>query len=115
MEPRVAIVGAGLAGLTCAYRLAQRDVPVDVYEARDRVGGRCWSSGGWPDGQVIEHGGELIEDWQSSILAMIEELGLELEHRAAGGGAGVIVAGGKVASLSSVLGLPQVLARLGEE
>ena len=115
MEPRVVVVGAGLAGLTCAYRLSQRGVPVDLYEATDRVGGRCWSGTGWPDGQAFEHGGELIEDWQSSILALVEELDLELAHRSQDGGAGVLIAGGKAGSLEAVTGLPKVLARIDEE
>ena len=42
---RIVIVGAGLAGLTCAYRLRQHGVHADVFEARtDRLGGRCWNS-----------------------------------------------------------------------
>src|SRR4051812_26067124 len=40
--PRVAIVGAGLAGLTCAYRLKQAGVAATVYEGNSRLGGRCW-------------------------------------------------------------------------
>jgi monoamine oxidase len=115
MEPRVVVVGAGLAGLTCAYRLAHREVPVDLYEARDRIGGRCWSSDDWPDGQAIEHGGELIEDWQPSILALVEEFGLELEHRTTDGGPGVLILDGKTAPLADVTGLPKVLARIDEE
>ena len=35
-DARVAVVGAGLAGLTAAYRLAQQGVHVRLYEARDR-------------------------------------------------------------------------------
>ncbi len=44
-EPRgtVAVIGAGLAGLTAAYRLQQRGFDVTVFEARDRVGGRVWT------------------------------------------------------------------------
>ena len=35
---RIAIIGAGLAGLTAAYEL--RDHDVDIYEAEDRIGGK---------------------------------------------------------------------------
>ena len=44
-EPRgtVAVIGAGLAGLTAAYRLQQRGFDVTVFEGRDRVGGRVWT------------------------------------------------------------------------
>jgi protoporphyrinogen oxidase len=35
----VAVLGAGPAGLTAAYRLTQRNVPVIVFEADEQVGG----------------------------------------------------------------------------
>src|SRR5262245_30553920 len=37
--PRIAVVGAGLAGLTCAYRLRQAGYVATVYEANVRTGG----------------------------------------------------------------------------
>ena len=37
---RVAVVGAGLAGLTCAYRLKRSGIIATVYEANTRLGGR---------------------------------------------------------------------------
>src|SRR5437667_731698 len=40
-SPRIAVVGAGLAGLTCAYRLKQAGYAATVYEASSRIGGRC--------------------------------------------------------------------------
>ena len=43
VAPRIVIVGAGLAGLTCAYRLKQAGYAAEVYEASDRIGGRCWT------------------------------------------------------------------------
>ena len=48
---RVAVVGAGFAGLAAAELLARNGVEVVVLEARDRVGGRVWSrrleNGAW--------------------------------------------------------------------
>jgi Monoamine oxidase len=40
---RVVVVGAGLAGLTCAYRLKRSGIIATVYEANTRLGGRCWT------------------------------------------------------------------------
>lgn len=37
---RVAVVGAGIAGLTAAYRLAQAGLQVTVFESESKVGGR---------------------------------------------------------------------------
>ena len=41
--PRIVVVGGGLAGLTCAYRLKQAGYRADLYESSDRLGGRCWT------------------------------------------------------------------------
>lgn len=80
-EPQIVVVGAGLAGLTAAYRLRQAGLRATVYEASDRLGGRCWSDRNWAAGQVSEHGGELIDTGHVEILHLIRELGLRLENR----------------------------------
>ncbi len=60
--PRIVVVGAGLAGLSCAYSLRRRGFDCTVYEANpERIGGRCWTSRDWADGQTAEHGGEFID------------------------------------------------------
>jgi monoamine oxidase len=41
--PRVAILGAGTAGLTAAYELGKAGYDCHVLEARDRPGGRAWT------------------------------------------------------------------------
>ncbi len=78
--PRIAIVGAGLAGLSCAYRLHRLGLPCTVYEAHaHRVGGRCWSARGFAAGQTAEHGGEFIDSAHQRIRALAAELGLRLD------------------------------------
>lgn len=49
IEPTVVIIGAGLSGLTAAQVLVQQGLDVLVLEARDRPGGRIWTSRLWPD------------------------------------------------------------------
>ena len=46
---RVIVVGAGLAGLSAARDLVAAGAEVVVLEARDRIGGRIWTSREWPD------------------------------------------------------------------
>jgi monoamine oxidase len=78
--PKIAIVGAGLAGLTCAYRLHQRGIAATLYEAHgSRVGGRCWTAREFAAGQTAEHGGEFIDTAHHRIRALAAELGLTLD------------------------------------
>ena len=76
----VAIVGGGIAGLACAWRLRRAGVAVRVYEAQQRTGGRMWSlRDRFPDGQVCELGGELIDTGHVHLRALARELGLALD------------------------------------
>jgi monoamine oxidase len=80
-SPRIVIVGAGLAGLTAAYRLKQAGYTALVHEASDRVGGRCWTlRGAFADGQIGERGGELIDQGHAAIRQLAQELGLRLDN-----------------------------------
>ncbi len=79
---RVAVVGAGIAGLHCAYRLQQSGVDVTVYEASSRVGGRMFTARDEAyDGQVFELGGELIDTNHTTLWALAKELKLKLDDR----------------------------------
>jgi monoamine oxidase len=79
--PRIVVVGGGLAGLTAAYRLKQAGYAAQVYEASDRLGGRCWTiRGAFADGQIAEHGGELIDQGHTAMRQLAQELGLNLDN-----------------------------------
>jgi monoamine oxidase len=76
---RVVIVGAGVAGLLCAYRLHAAGVASRVFEASERIGGRTWTLRGFfADGQIVEHGGEFISLGQKATRELATELGLQL-------------------------------------
>ena len=78
---RVAVVGAGLAGLAAAVDLLDAGVDVVVLEARDRVGGRVWSEpldGPGGSGPVIERGAEFVLAGYDVMRGWLERLGLRL-------------------------------------
>ncbi len=70
----VAIVGGGITGLTAAFRLRRRKIPVVLYEATDRVGGviRSVQQGGY----LAEFGPNTILETSPTIAALIRDLGL---------------------------------------
>jgi monoamine oxidase len=80
-QPQIVVVGAGLAGLTAAYRLKQAGYNAAIHEASDRVGGRCWTIRGvFAEGQIGEHGGELIDQGHTAMRQLAQELGLNLDN-----------------------------------
>jgi monoamine oxidase len=80
-QPSIVVVGAGLAGLSCAYRLRQAGYVAQVHEASDRIGGRCWTGRGFfSQGQLYEHGGELIDQGHTHIRQLVQELGLKVDN-----------------------------------
>ncbi len=39
---KIAVIGAGLAGLSCALKMAEKGYDITVYEQSGRIGGRLW-------------------------------------------------------------------------
>jgi monoamine oxidase len=71
----VAVIGAGISGLTTAYRLCQHGVDrVVVIEAKDRVGGRTLTT--TVDGIVLDAGATIVSPAQQDILSLAAELGI---------------------------------------
>ncbi|XP_033630696.1 probable flavin-containing monoamine oxidase A isoform X1 [Asterias rubens] len=77
----VIVVGAGIAGLTAAYRLQQQqpNCRVLVLDAKDRVGGRTFSTEmkGASGKDTWDLGGQWVGSTQYHLLWLLEELGLE--------------------------------------
>ena len=77
MPGTVHIIGAGLAGLSAAVRLAQRSVPVIVHEALDQAGGRCRSYHDHATGLMIDNGNHLLLSGNHGARAYLKTLGTE--------------------------------------
>ncbi len=71
----VAIIGGGITGLTAAFRLRQRSIPVTLYEASPRVGGVIQTVR--QDGYLAEFGPNSILETSPKITSLIRDLGLE--------------------------------------
>jgi monoamine oxidase len=74
----VAVLGAGLAGLSAARDLQRSGAGVIVLEARDRIGGRV-EAVTLPDGRSVEAGGEVFGPGHTAYGELVEELGLSVE------------------------------------
>jgi monoamine oxidase len=76
--PRIAIVGAGIAGLNAAYKLKQSGLTATVFEGSNRTGGRMFTARDLlADGLTTELGGEFIDSNHVEMLNLMTEFGLE--------------------------------------
>jgi len=71
----VAIIGAGITGLTAAFYLKRQSIPVTVYEARARVGGVIQSLR--QDGFLAEFGPNTLLETSPKIGQLVIDAGLQ--------------------------------------
>ena len=71
---KIAVIGAGIAGLTAAYTLQKRGFAVQVFEREETAGGRMRSE---QHGEfVIERGAQFIASSYRNMRALAAELGI---------------------------------------
>ena len=80
IKPRVAIVGAGIAGLNAAHYLKTQNIAADIYEASGRTGGRILTmKNSLLPGYTTEIGGEFIDSGHCEMITLAQKFGLELK------------------------------------
>jgi monoamine oxidase len=80
-QPKIVIVGAGIAGLSAALELSDKGVACSVYEASGRTGGRMFSNSTYfDDGQVFEWYGELIDTPHFAMLALAKRFDIVIDN-----------------------------------
>jgi len=79
----ITVVGAGTAGLTCAYSLAKAGHASGIYEASSRIGGRMFTLTNFnADGMFCELGGELVDTQHTDLIELCRELNVGIEDLA---------------------------------
>src|SRR5271169_2741771 len=88
-QPRIAIVGGGIAGLSAALTLQDGGFASSIYEASSRIGGRMHSdTTDWENGQKSEWCGEFIDSGHTTILGLAMRFGLNVVDQIAAQPAG---------------------------
>ncbi|TDH21419.1 FAD-dependent oxidoreductase [Segetibacter sp. 3557_3] len=78
-QPKIVIIGAGMAGLNCAYQLKKSGYNTTIFEGSNRAGGRMFSKKDlMAPGLTTELGGEFIDTEHKDMLKLCHEFNLPL-------------------------------------
>ena len=78
MTKRIAVIGSGAAGLTCAATLTGAGMDVTVYEAKDRIGGRLATD--HVEGFTLDHGFQVLMTGYPSVASLLDLQALDVRH-----------------------------------
>ncbi|MGN6739767.1 NAD(P)/FAD-dependent oxidoreductase [Dyella sp.] len=72
-SPRIAIIGAGTAGLTCAYQLRQRGLSPVIFEKSRGIGGRL-ATRRTDHGDAYDHGAQFVTARDPAFVDLLANL-----------------------------------------
>jgi monoamine oxidase len=111
---RVAIVGGGIAGLSALHHLREAGVEAQLYEGRNRTGGRMFThkSGDW----TFEVGGQLVNTDHLDMQGLAKRFGVALVDRKADPHNTLTLAGGRLLSEAELAdGLRAIAGQIGKD
>lgn len=94
-SPRIAVIGAGISGLTAVHELAKRGLAATLYEATERPGGRILAVPVPEAGLRFDAGAELVNSEDAELRELLDELGIALDRRNPGAARQVFVHQGR--------------------
>ena len=77
-ELNVAVIGGGYAGMSAAVALAERGIPVTIFESARQLGGRA--RGVLHNGTQLDNGQHLLLGCYRETLRLIEQVGGNIEQ-----------------------------------
>ncbi len=80
-QDRILIVGAGLAGLSAAFRLAKEGLPVTVFEKRPHPGGRVYSFEDSTTGDPVDNGQHVFLGCCRELIELLNDAGVKVEEQ----------------------------------
>jgi len=75
LKSKVIVIGAGVSGISAAMHLAKSGHEVQIYEAKNFIGGRVYSFTEKLTGETVDNGQHVLSGAYTEFLKLLDELG----------------------------------------